>query len=79
MSRPESRELPAVGTVVMDVVRSVIGEFRGEVNGLYCLRPIGGGREWEISPEYVRPATDSERADPTVTARGTYWRDKGVR
>jgi hypothetical protein len=74
MSRPEAKELPTVGTVMIDVARSVIGEFRGEAGGQYCLRPLGGGREWEVSPEYVRVATDGERSDPTLAARGEYWK-----
>jgi hypothetical protein len=69
MSRPEPRELPDVGTVMVDTVRHRIGEFRGTVGGSLCLRPVGGGREWEVSPDYAREATDEERLSAGVAAR----------
>lgn len=61
MARPKSRELPAVGTVMVDKDRSRIGEFRGSEGGRFQLRPIGGGREWDVSPECSREATEEER------------------
>ncbi len=64
---------------MVDTDRGVIGEFRGMVGGKYCLRPIGGGREWEISPQCARLATDRDRANPLLAPRGAYWRDGGSR
>lgn len=61
MARPKTQRLPAVGTVVLDTARQVFAEFRGVVDGNFYLRPIGGGREWEVSPEFVKPATAAER------------------
>ncbi len=49
-------ELPKVGTLLHDTKLDVVGEFRGAVGGRWMLRPPGGGREWEASPETVQPA-----------------------
>jgi hypothetical protein len=58
--RPDSEEPPAVGTVMVDTARSAIGEFRGTVGSRYCLRPRGGGREWDVDPKWVRRATEED-------------------
>ncbi len=62
MSRPETEELPAVGTALVDSARGRVGEFRGASvgRGRYALRPIGGGLEWDVSVEHTRPATQEE-------------------
>lgn len=49
-----------VGTPLLDMVRGLVGEYRGVQHGRVRLRPVGGGREWTVSPERVRPATDAE-------------------
>lgn len=79
MVRPESRELPDVGTLMMDTAREVVGEFQGDVRGRLYLRPIGGGREWEVSPEYVREATDEERMRARVAHENYMSRTGGKR
>ncbi|MFJ4706940.1 hypothetical protein ACIP6I_19110 [Streptomyces anulatus] len=33
-----------------------VAEFRGVAGPYWSLRPVGGGREWEVEPRYVRPA-----------------------
>ncbi|WP_367043906.1 hypothetical protein [Streptomyces sp. Je 1-332] len=53
---PHSR----VGTVVVDTVGDPVAECRGATGGLWALRPLGGGREWDVAPDKVRPATDGE-------------------
>ena len=68
MARPESREAPTVGTVMVDEARNKVGEFRGDVAGKFWLRPVGGGREWEASPDFVREATDEERLKVRLSA-----------
>lgn len=60
MERPESEELPAVGAVLVDTARSVLGEFRGTAGRRFALRPLGGGREWDVDPKWVRPATEED-------------------
>lgn len=68
MSRPETEELPTVGAVFFDSARNVFGEFRGASPEAhrYALRPIGGGREWDADPAYLREATGEERLSARV-------------
>lgn len=79
MARPESREAPAVGDVMVDEARERIGEFRGAVGGKFWLRPIGGGREWEASPDVCRGATDEEKLRERVSAANERSRNGVVR
>ncbi|MEU3285643.1 hypothetical protein [Streptomyces longwoodensis] len=52
--------MPEIGTLMRDKARNAWGEFRGEFGGKFYLRPVGGGREWPASPEFVRRATYDE-------------------
>ncbi|WP_435297562.1 hypothetical protein [Streptomyces sp. YPW6] len=48
---------PAPGTLLADTSRGDrVGEFQGVAGPCWSLRPVGGGREWEVEPRYVRPA-----------------------
>ncbi|MEU3131728.1 hypothetical protein ABZ691_02765 [Streptomyces sp. NPDC006854] len=48
---------PAPGTLLADTSRGDrVGEFQGVAGPYWSLRPVGGGREWEVEPHYVRPA-----------------------
>lgn len=54
--------MPPVGAWVVDTDRSDrVGAFRGVAGPYWSLRPVGGGVEWEVVPERVRPATAAER------------------
>ncbi|MFJ9622105.1 hypothetical protein [Streptomyces sp. NPDC101181] len=49
--------VPTPGTLLADTSRGDrVGEFRGVAGPYWALRPVGGGREWEVEPRYVRPA-----------------------
>ncbi|MFK0188047.1 hypothetical protein ACIQV1_27990 [Streptomyces rubiginosohelvolus] len=49
--------VPAPGTLLADTSRGDrVGEFQGVAGPYWSLRPVGGGREWEVEPRYVRPA-----------------------
>jgi hypothetical protein len=69
VSRLESRELPAAGTLMMDTARDRVGEFQWVGGGRFHLRPTDGGREWEVTPTCVREATDEERIRARVAAQ----------
>ncbi|MFE2290389.1 hypothetical protein [Streptomyces sp. NPDC059452] len=59
---PDRPELPAPGTLMVDTSRADrVGEFRGVAGCYWSLRPVGGGREWEVEPRYVRPALVMEQ------------------
>ncbi|MFJ9888100.1 hypothetical protein ACIQRW_19850 [Streptomyces sp. NPDC091287] len=52
-----SPTVPAPGTLLADTSRGDrVGEFRGVAGPYWALRPVAGGREWEVEPRYVRPA-----------------------
>ncbi|MDI3405779.1 hypothetical protein [Streptomyces cavernicola] len=53
--------VPRVGTLLLDVIRDQLGEFRGELGTRWFLRPALGGREWEVAPEHTRAATSEQR------------------
>ncbi|MFD8584948.1 hypothetical protein ACFV2A_18880 [Streptomyces californicus] len=49
--------VPARGVLLVDTSRGDrVGEFRGVAGPYWSLRPVGGGREWEVEPRFVRPA-----------------------
>ncbi|MDI3418044.1 hypothetical protein [Streptomyces luteolus] len=52
---------PAIGTLLLDLVRDQLGEFRGALGARWFLRPALGGREWEVAPENTRAATPEQR------------------
>lgn len=59
--QPEPPPVPEVGTLMVDVSRDQVGEFRGEWCGWWCLRPVCGGTEWAVMPEDVQLAGPEER------------------
>lgn len=49
------------GDTVVDEARGErVGVIQDIIKKTLWLRPIGGGREWEVSSEYCRPATRAE-------------------
>ncbi|NEE26455.1 hypothetical protein G3M53_13410 [Streptomyces sp. SID7982] len=49
--------VPDPGTLLADTSRGDrVGEFQGVAGPYWSLRPVGGGREWEVEPRYVRTA-----------------------
>ncbi|MGP3732818.1 hypothetical protein ACTWJ9_06310 [Streptomyces sp. GDS52] len=51
---------PPPGTTVLDVERDRVGVVMGHAGPYLQLRPLSGGREWDASPERVRPLTAEE-------------------
>lgn len=49
-----------VGTVVIDTCRDRVGTVMDEIGSRIHIRPLGGGREWDVKSEYVRRASDLE-------------------
>lgn len=78
MSRPEPKELPTVGTVMVDTARSLLGEFQFVDGTRYFLRPIGGGREWDVDEKWAREATPADLSNDAY-GRRIRWSDEGRR
>ncbi|MCI4044199.1 hypothetical protein [Streptomyces sp. TRM75563] len=54
--------VPSLGALLADTSRGDrVGEFQGVAGPYWSLRPVGGGREWEVEPRYVRPALIMEQ------------------
>lgn len=67
-----------VGTVVVDERTGGVGELRGSEGPYVQLRPLGGGREWDVPPCAVRVASTEERLVAGVAAANARSR-RGVR
>jgi hypothetical protein len=58
MSAAVHGEPPRKGLIVRDTRRNRTGTFEAVQSGRYVLRPVGGGKEWEASPEDVEAAPE---------------------
>ncbi|MFD8933901.1 hypothetical protein ACFV0R_01350 [Streptomyces sp. NPDC059578] len=48
---------PEVGETVRDARLGRIGVVMGGIGPYVQLRPLYGGREWDVAPEHVEPVT----------------------
>ncbi|MFF8651060.1 hypothetical protein ACF06D_22865 [Streptomyces griseoluteus] len=53
-------EGPVLGSYAVDVRDGRLGEVMGRVGGRIQLRRLGGGREWDVPPEYLGEADPAE-------------------
>lgn len=53
-------EVAAVGEVVRDIARERVGRIMSRESTYVQLRPLGGGRAWDVAPRDVRPMSQSE-------------------
>ncbi|MFJ2258637.1 hypothetical protein ACIOKD_09830 [Streptomyces sp. NPDC087844] len=59
--RVMSEERHPEGALVVDTERDKLGYVMGHLGQVLQLRPVTGGREWDVGPAHVRRATDEER------------------
>ncbi|MFE7464898.1 hypothetical protein ACFU6R_12470 [Streptomyces sp. NPDC057499] len=52
---------PSFGDLVKDVDRNRVGVLMDRVGGRYQVRPMNGGKEWEVEPDSIVIPTASER------------------
>ncbi|MFF4244270.1 hypothetical protein ACFYY2_07320 [Streptomyces sp. NPDC001822] len=59
---------PAVGEIGYDSATDRLGEVM-EIShsGRYHLRPIGGGKEWEVAPDNIEELDDTTRLRARVS------------
>ncbi|MEU4064013.1 hypothetical protein AB0F25_16520 [Streptomyces wedmorensis] len=50
-----------IGSYVVEISTGRVGTVMGHEGPYVQVRPLGGGREWDVEPEEVREATTSER------------------
>ncbi|MFE6197292.1 hypothetical protein [Streptomyces sp. NPDC057838] len=52
---------PGIGELAKDTAKGRIGIVMGELGGRVQIRPVGGGREWDATPDkVVRPSAREE-------------------
>jgi hypothetical protein len=49
------------GALVVDTERDKLGYVMGHLGRVVQLRPVAGGREWDVDLAHIRRATDEER------------------
>ncbi|WP_405595364.1 hypothetical protein OG741_04515 [Streptomyces sp. NBC_01410] len=54
-----------IGTLAVDTRRNKVGRVMGHVGPRVQLRPLEGGREWDVEPQNIRAAS----ADEALSAR----------
>ncbi|MBP5922202.1 hypothetical protein F3K32_18280 [Streptomyces sp. LBUM 1483] len=59
---------PAIGQIVQDTKRNRTGRVMGHEGPYVQLRPVDGGREWDVSPNDLRAATPAEARRAGVNA-----------
>jgi hypothetical protein len=55
------KKKPPIGSYAVDIRTGKVGLVMGHEGPYVQLRPYGGGKEWDVEPEAVRPATQAER------------------
>ncbi|MBX9425292.1 MULTISPECIES: hypothetical protein [Streptomyces] len=50
-----------IGSYVVEIRTGRVGRVMGHEGPYIQIRPLGGGREWDVEPDGVREATTSER------------------
>ncbi|WP_243740477.1 hypothetical protein [Streptomyces sp. 8K308] len=51
---------PIIGATVHHTPLDRVGVVMGHVGPCYQLRPLGGGREWDASPDTIWPISPKE-------------------
>ncbi|MFJ8153995.1 hypothetical protein [Streptomyces sp. NPDC094468] len=62
----ESTYEPRLGETVEDTERKRIGKVMGFEGPYVQLRPVEGGREWDATPEKLRPVPVGDALSPAV-------------
>ncbi|MFD8913489.1 hypothetical protein [Streptomyces sp. NPDC059575] len=57
---PDPDSPPPPGTAVRDLTRDRVGIVMGHEGPHLQLRPLSGGREWDVHPRHVQPLTPAE-------------------
>ncbi|MEU3756067.1 hypothetical protein AB0H17_25435 [Streptomyces olivoreticuli] len=52
--------VPEIGETVLDAARNRVGEVTARGKEFYALRPLGGGREWDVAPSDIRALAQDE-------------------
>ncbi|MFI6861189.1 hypothetical protein ACIBKZ_15010 [Streptomyces sp. NPDC050421] len=64
---------PDPGALVVDRRNGKVGVVMGHVGPYVRLRPLRGGREWDVPPEDVRTPTPAEELSAKVAVANRRW------
>lgn len=64
---------PDVGALVVDRRSGKVGVVMGHVGPYVQLRPLRGGREWDVPPKDVRSSTLTEELSAKVAVANRRW------
>ncbi|GAB2876517.1 hypothetical protein GCM10022245_09530 [Streptomyces mayteni] len=53
-------EAPEVGALARDIARDAVGCVADRQGSRVWLRPVGGGREWDVPVDQVEPLTNCD-------------------
>ncbi|MEU0253125.1 hypothetical protein ABZ299_11555 [Streptomyces sp. NPDC006184] len=65
--------LPALRTVMVDRRTGRIGRVMGSEGPYVQLRPLNGGREWDVPPDQLRSPTPAEEMSVKVAVANGRW------
>lgn len=65
---------PDIGDLAKDTARDKVGVLMDKIAGRYLMRPMSGGREWEVKPEDIDYPTASDRVRAENGARNRMTR-----
>ncbi|MGW6306212.1 hypothetical protein ACWFRQ_06495 [Streptomyces niveus] len=65
-----------IGATVQDTARDRVGVVMAHQGPYFQLRPLGGGREWDADPTYVRPLNPAELLSARLTQANTRSRTR---
>lgn len=57
MSDDEEAVVPTPGMLAKDTTTELVGRVMGQVGPYILLRPLNGGKEWEVLPDAVEEIT----------------------
>ncbi|MFJ4832806.1 hypothetical protein ACIP79_23325 [Streptomyces sp. NPDC088747] len=65
---------PKVGSLAVDKRTGEVAEVMGYEGPYVQLRPLRGGKEWDVPPEELRDADPSEALSAKVAVANGRWR-----
>ncbi|WP_439940039.1 hypothetical protein [Streptomyces sp. BBFR115] len=65
--------LPALRAVMVDSRTGRIGRVMGNEGPYVQLRPLNGGREWDVPPDQLRAPTPAEEMSVKVAVANGRW------
>ncbi|WP_405525973.1 hypothetical protein OG426_26645 [Streptomyces canus] len=66
---------PGIGELAKDSAHGRIGVVMGALGGRVQMRPIGGGKEWDVMPDNVVPPSPREELSARLAIRNGNSRD----